>query len=752
MRSNRLRNLGLGFAGLVVFYLLAGFFLLPILIDRTVRGAISDELGLESAIESVAVNPLTLTIEVRGFAIYDREAEPLIGADRLFVNLETNSIIDQALTWSRIGIEGLNANVVIDESGALNILDLIPPDDPDAEPAPASDDGSSLSVIVRDLELIGAAVSFTDRSNDAQLQLGFSPIDLRVRSFFFGLGPDAAGSELDLKIDLLGGGHIEVAGAIDTEPVLAELDIKLERFQLSQLQGLIKTFARLDVRSGRLNVDGRFVYGSETTPALGFDGDVSLDDIVLFDPVEAMDVLRLPRLAFEKINASVDPLSARIERILLSEPYLRFAIEAGGASNFDRILVSTEAGAEAKPSPEPEPADAPLPDVAIGVVRMEDGTIWFDDLSIKPRYAGSLQELTGGIKHIGTLDEGKASIKLAGKTGPKSPLNVSGDIRLFSDAAFMDMQAALRNLDLTAFTPYAGRYVGYGLAVGRMDLDLAYGLEGSQLEGKNAFLVDQLTLGPKVASKDAVKLPLPLGIALIKDASGRIDIDLSVSGDVDDPAFSVGGLVWKAFINLMTKAVTQPFGALAALTGGKPPPDAVEFEPGRTRLGARQAGHLETLASALGQRPALAIILTGTATPGPDRSELARRELDLLVRERHFRGKPDPAQLKAIISSEERRQAMRHLHKKRVKKALAKPTVAESEAERDARMEAEIMSSIEVPNAALIELANDRANAVMEYLSHLGQIESERIRIDDSKIDTKRSEAGGHVEMALEAQ
>ena len=56
-----------------------------------------------------------------------------------------------------------------------------------------------------------------------------------------------------------------------------------------------------------------------------------------------------------------------------------------------------------------------------------------------------------------------------------------------------------------------------------------------------------------------------IAISLLKDSKGVIDINLPVSGNVDDPQFSIGSIVWNAFINLMTKAVTAPFSLLGAL-------------------------------------------------------------------------------------------------------------------------------------------------------------------------------------------
>ena len=60
------------------------------------------------------------------------------------------------------------------------------------------------------------------------------------------------------------------------------------------------------------------------------------------------------------------------------------------------------------------------------------------------------------------------------------------------------------------------------------------------MQGKNRIFLDQLTLGDKVDSPDATSLPVKLGIALLKDSNGLIELDLPVNGDLRNPEFSIG--------------------------------------------------------------------------------------------------------------------------------------------------------------------------------------------------------------------
>ena len=55
----------------------------------------------------------------------------------------------------------------------------------------------------------------------------------------------------------------------------------------------------------------------------------------------------------------------------------------------------------------------------------------------------------------------------------------------------------------------------------------------------NKVVIDQLTLGDRVESPQATKLPVGLAVTLLRDHEGKINLDIPVTGRIDDPEFSV---------------------------------------------------------------------------------------------------------------------------------------------------------------------------------------------------------------------
>jgi hypothetical protein len=212
---------------------------------------------------------------------------------------------------------------------------------------------------------------------------------------------------------------------------------------------------------------------------------------------------------------------------------------------------------------------------------------------------------------------------------------------------FVDLKLKMKNDDLTPFTPYTEKFAGHSLNKGKLTFDLSYKIENRKLEARNVIALDQFTFGPRNDSTNATKLPVKLGVALLKDRNGRIDLDLPVSGSLDDPKFSIAGLVWKAVVNILVKVATSPFSLLGAMFGGGEELQYVDFTPGGATLDAAQTNKLNTLAKALFERPSLSLEISASADPAADREMASREKLkdrmkSLRLQELTARGKPAP--------------------------------------------------------------------------------------------------------------
>ncbi|HET6719254.1 MAG TPA: DUF748 domain-containing protein, partial [Rhodocyclaceae bacterium] len=346
----------------------------------------------------------------------------------------------------------------------------------------------------------------------------------------------------------------------------------------------------------------------------------------------------------------------------------------------------------------------------------------FTDQFIKPPYRASLTGLEGKITALAAGQRGL--IDLRGAVDRSAPLAISGEVDPFSAVLFLNVAARVKGVDMPAMSPYAERYLGYQLSKGKLSFDVKYFVENGQLKAENALFLDQLTFGDKVDSPEALSVPVTLAVALLKNTRGEIDLNLPVSGSLNDPEFSVARIVFKVLGNLIVKAVSSPFALLGAAFGGGEELSQVDFAAGRAGLEADGEKRLLILARALLERPGLSLEITGQADPQGDRQGLALVLLDRRLRAQKMatsaqKGQDSAALREIVLSPEERLQGLIALAEAQGLK-LAKGATA-------ADYEAALLAGSAVGDDELRQRAERRGRGVRNWLVDTGKVPVERV-------------------------
>jgi hypothetical protein len=324
-------------------------------------------------------------------------------------------------------------------------------------------------------------------------------------------------------------------------------------------------------------------------------------------------------------------------------------------------------------------------------------------------------------------------------------VHIGGQINVLSAQLYTDVTISMKDLDLTIVNPYSGHFAGYKIDKGKLSVDVSYKVEQRKLAAQQHFVVDDLQLGDRVESPDAVHLPLKIAVALLKDRNGVIDINLPMNGSLDDPTFSIGPIIWKAFVNLIVKAATAPFALLGHLFGGGEHPNIVEFAAGSAELDPPVKEQLASLVKALKERPQLKLDVPIVFSPGLDRPQIAAARLrqELLARAQNTRqGKkhPDTAGEMALSDPEKHFQLLVDQYQADLgKEAQLPPSAAALQAAKAketpayeaaiADLNAALINHIEVPDADLEALGKQRAQAIQDALLSDGQVDAARVFI-----------------------
>ena len=372
------------------------------------------------------------------------------------------------------------------------------------------------------------------------------------------------------------------------------------------------------------------------------------------------------------------------------------------------------------------------------------------DFSLTPSFATAVQQMNG---RIGVLDNQKpqaASVDIQGKVDRYAPMSIKGKLTPFDPLNSLDIATSFKNVELTTITPYSGKFAGYRIRKGRLNLDLHYRIEKGQLNAENKVLVENLQLGERVDSPDAVDLPIRLAVALLKDTQGRIAIELPVQGDLNNPQFSVMPIVWQTLRNLVLRSAQAPFKFIAGLVGGSNVDlSTVPFVAGSAELqgDARQA--LDTLAKALEERPNLRLEVEGQAAQNADGPLLAEQRLQREFRETWYkvlqrRGDRVPASPDELTVAEDEQAALLEgIYRTRLKQQPPAEWAEMDKEQRQQNMRKAVLDSWAQSKLLLRQLAQQRAATIKDYLVEQGGLYDERVYLIDANLG--EPEADGRV-------
>ena len=455
-------------------------------------------------------------------------------------------------------------------------------------------------------------------------------------------------------------------------------------------------------------------------------------------------------LYLRNIDFQNNPTRLLIKSVALNDFKANIAIQADKTINLQNIFVKEDTPAEpATPASgkgsEPKKDDTKKDDkkkekppfVKIDAITLQAGTIDFHDYSVEPNFSRELSEIGGRISGLSSDASTMGDIELRGKYDHSAPLEIVGKINPLREDLFVDLKVSFKDMDLSPVTPYSGKYIGYVIDKGKFSFDVQYFIENRKLDSKNNIFIDQLTLGDKVESPDATKLPVKLAIALLKDRRGQIKLDIPVTGSLDDPQFSVWRIVIKVLVNLLSKAATAPFALLGSLFGGGEELGYVEFDYGRDLLTDANAKKIDTLAKALQEKPSLRLDITGYVDVERDREGLKQYLLQKKVKTQKLKdllktSSESIAVDDVKIEPQEYEKYLRLAYKAekfpkpRTMIGLEKTIPVEE-------MEKLMLTNTEVKNEDLRALAAQRSARVKDAILKTGQIEAGRLFVVEPK-------------------
>ncbi|PCR95583.1 hypothetical protein CP336_16670 [Pseudomonas fluorescens] len=743
----------------------------PLVLENGVVSLSTDyKLNLSKETELLLSN---VSVSVAPFAIKAPDGRPLAKLDRLDVSETTVDLAKQQVVVGKIRSQKLETWAALEADGQLDWQKLFAsqPSKPAAKAAaepkstPAAADspkpepaapGKPWQVLLKDVQLRDYKVHLADRSAKPEVTLDVTPLNLDLQNF-----DSLNGSPFNVKLDTGLGkqGKISADGVVNLAPVTAQLNVKTQDIDLRVAQSYINPFIRLELRSGMLGSDLKVNLKSVTPLALSVTGRAQVDQLHTLDTLKTRDFLKWQQVVVEGLNYQHgDNLS--IDRINLFQPYVRFMINDDRTTNIDDLLIPQPADSGAKTAAAKPAGNSKPLGIHIGGIAINDGSANFADFSLTPNFATAVQQLNGQIGTIDSRQAKPASVDVKGKVDRYAPVTIKGAVNPFDPMASLDIATSFKRVELTTLTPYSGKFAGYRIRKGRLNLDLHYLITKGQLKAENKVVVEQLQLGEKVDSPDAVSLPLKLAIALLKDVDGKISIELPVTGDLNNPQFSVMPIIWQTLRNLVVKAAAAPFKMIGGLINGGGSEDlgTVSFAPGSSELNKDAEAALVKLSQALKERPALRLEIEGTAAQSSDGPLIAEQRLEREYQYNYYkmlqrRGDKVPAQASLIqVPDNEKGPLLEGIYRTRLKTQPPAEWKDLGKEERTAKMRADVIKFWSSSDVLLRQLGQDRASSIKDYLVDKGQLADDRVYFIDANLGEAESDGRVVTQMHLDAE
>jgi len=672
--------------------------------------------------------------------------------------------------------------------------------------------------VIREVNLTNGAVSMEDLVNSRPARLELDNISLAAKNI--SNLPDTNLTAI-LALRWNTNGSIKVDARASFLPPTADIQLALDKLELKPLDSYLEPNFNLFILDSKLSLAGEARLRTPTNglPEVTFQGDVRLDDFATVDSVLAEDLLKWSSVRLSGIDANLHPPTIAIKEIAVDDADARIIVETNRTINLLAALrmentnapVQVEnakptkpkrakktagvAEVAATPAATNAPGSSSLPNISIGSVVLSNAQLRLTDRSISPTVNMSIQQLGGTISGLSSDELKHADVNLHTKVDNVGPVEITGTINPIGRNLTTDLKITMQNVDLTPTSPYSGKYAGYRIAKGKLAVNLDYKISDRKLAAKNLITLDQFTFGEKVESPDATKLPVKLGVAVLQDRNGKIELDVPVEGNLDDPEFRLGKVVGRAILNVITKIITSPFSVLGSLFGGKGEEIRYQdFSPGSSLILAEGKSKLDALVKGLYERPALQLEIEGSIDPDADRKGLRQVRLYQQLRTKQWmslrksqRAKVTPEQI--TLTPEERAKWVQTLYATALKNgevALTRPTTNEiataatetpqvptrrpTEPVKGAtallnppkpvlqianaglapapsasgggegrpaanvnEMSQALMDAIAVTDADLSTLAADRAKAVRAYILQTDQVESDRIFLAENQ-------------------
>ncbi|MDB4307971.1 DUF748 domain-containing protein [Gammaproteobacteria bacterium] len=675
---------------------------------------------------------------------------------------------EQTVNIQEIFFSKPTLNIWMNETGELNLDSLLLADETAADSTPV-DAQAELSaetdtiapapdpeweIGLASVRTAGMSLSFEDRSLKEPGRLEIADAEIRI-SEISNLPGTESPFAVTLQIEESGSLKLNGSAILLPTPVI-NAKLAVSEFPLPALQPWVQQVASVALDSGMLEVNGTL--SSQSDEQLDFQADIKVNNLSISDTLQNVPLIGWNALTLENTRLQLNQRELEISQVKIDEPAARLVIAKDGTTNFQSLAVTSPEPATPEQSPTAT-TDSPDFIIKVGKTTINNGSLDFSDFSLPLPFRAPISEFGGTLSALASNSTQASDIAMEGRVGEYGFVTVGGALSVMAPTDQAQVKVAFKNISMPDLSPYTAQFAGRKILAGKLNLGLDYGFTDQKMNGENNMVLEEFQLGEKVDSPDAMNLPLDLAVGLLKDVNGVIDLDLKVSGDLEDPDFSASGIVLKAFANLIVKAAAAPFKLLGSLVpgGDNVELDAISFRAGRSDIAPPEREKLEQLSAALALRPNLMLEIPAGYNTQLDSAALKSLAVEAQVNEilgEASEGDALSKQTRKALEKLAKNQladlSLRELRREYTPKAADTGASTFDELAYSAELRARLEANQTVEEIQLVALAETRRAAVVNQLTTTATLQPAQMKLGATKEFSPDDDDWVRIELGLE--
>jgi len=588
--------------------------------------------GRKITMKSLFINLWKWNITVEELKVYEYKSDKVFfGAAKLYTAIGLPQLISGKYFVKTIQVDA--PNVFIEQNGVLfNFDDLLTRftavDTTQKEPEQPSEPAEYR---IENIEITNGSITYRDKVLNHEIVLQEFKVGCPLVSWDSPLLN--AGTQFNFK----SGGKAEARLFLNIDSLSYLLDASLTKLDLKLITPYMKDYVKTSYAGGFLDTKLRIRGDFDVPEAVAVKGSIALSDFRIDDEA------KVTVASWKDFSIAVDSLDVAgniydFGVISLNDPYLLFEYYEK-SDNFTNMMVPSETlSTDTTASVDSVDYSNPFTIMADYVkqiskdyiisnytaenVILKNGHIVYKDYTLEDKFVYDLENLE--------MRSGRISSKSDSVTFDMSCLaNRSGILKAhlaFDPRDYMNMAInySIEKMRISDFNPYSKFYVAHAFVEGSLFYHSTNTIRNGKLKSTNVMSIKKIEVSRKLKGAGLYEMPLRLAITILTDRKGNIDLDIPVEGDLKDPTYKFGKVIWQIVKNLVVKAATAPFDLLAKAFGGNEEDiKYVRFDYLQKQFDSRQMKSLDMISKALTEKPELRVAFVQVASRDSEKELLA---------------------------------------------------------------------------------------------------------------------------------